>query len=167
MTKKIALENLRKSWRKKEIFKIAQNWPFLAFFKFQTQIFLSFLVFFTQFLFFWTTKLLLFSQKIFDTCAMNISKIMDILGGRVKFHMKFDSPQNGKNRFRRHCRKTLSTLYKNRRTTNFQPQPQDAMIKLMNLQRLLNKGKNVTKDQVSILLYFFFLRTWWSFERST
>lgn len=44
--------------------------------------------------FFETTNLLLFSQKNFDTCAINLATIMDILGGGGKFHVKFTPPRN-------------------------------------------------------------------------
>jgi hypothetical protein len=78
MTKKIILENLSKLKGKKKIFKVTQNWPFLGFFKFQTQIFLSFVVFHQKTIWFLAHEFTFVSPKKFIT---NTAKIMDESGG--------------------------------------------------------------------------------------
>ena len=64
MTKKLPSKSPKQIEGKKRKFKIAKNWPFLGFFKFQTQIFLSFLVFHQKKCSFGLKTYFCFPQKI-------------------------------------------------------------------------------------------------------
>ena len=106
MTKQIALEKLSKSWRAKEIFKIAKNW---AFSNIKPKYFVIFFVF-TQNVFFLNYKLSFVLSKKIDQLWYKYGQNYGHLwgGGEANFIWNLTPPQKKKInfRFRQHCRKT-------------------------------------------------------------